>query len=173
MSFEETYQAEVLLSRRARSQRALFWAKVVGFVLMLTVGATLRSEPQLRQAIFGLGMDAIKTAADTSPASRTAPTIGPSTEAPDMSQIGALLSQIQGGQPPAPQLQETVPAKPTTGFRDAVRVNRHGSGQSSPTPFQPTSDPGLSLGIPNAGAPDAGAMAVDLGKLMKNFMPGQ
>lgn len=169
MSFDETYQAEVLLSRRARSQRALFWAKIVGFVLMLTVGATLRSEPQMLRAIMGLGMDAIKTAGPT----QAPPASVQVGNMPDLSQIGSLLSQVQGAQPPAPQLQEPALAKPTNGFTDAVRVNRHGSGQSSPSPFQPATGSAPSFGIPGAGAPDAGAMAANLGKLMKNFMPGQ
>ncbi len=175
MSFEETYQAEVLQSRRTRSQRALFWAKIVGFALMLTIGAVLRSEPQLRQAIMGLGMDAIKTASDTKSPAQSAPSGVPIAGTPDISQIGALLSQMQGTQAAAPPAPDPAVGKPTTGFRDAVRVNRHGSGQGGPSPFQSVSNQGPALQIPGSGAgsPDAGAIASDLGKLMKNFMPGQ
>lgn len=56
MSFRDVYSNEVLESRRARSQRARFWGKVVSIVLMLTVAVTLRTEPQLRSALVSAAM---------------------------------------------------------------------------------------------------------------------
>lgn len=63
MSFQETYRSEVLQSRRHRSRRAHFWARFFGLILLLTVGATLRSEPELRRALAGAGMDAVMAVA--------------------------------------------------------------------------------------------------------------
>ena len=57
--FNEIYQTEVLQSRRDRSRRAFFWAKLLSLALMLTIGATLRSEPELRRALANAGMDAV------------------------------------------------------------------------------------------------------------------
>ncbi|AXI41262.1 hypothetical protein [Sulfitobacter sp. SK011] len=63
MSFKETYRSEVLQSRRDRSRRAFFWGRILGLALMLTIGAILRSEPELRRALAGAGMDAIMAVA--------------------------------------------------------------------------------------------------------------
>ena len=59
MQFADTYQHEVMKSRQIRSQRAKFWARITGLVLMLTIGAILRSEPQLRQDLLRVGVDAV------------------------------------------------------------------------------------------------------------------
>lgn len=64
--FSEIYRTEVLQSRRDRSRRAFFWARIVGLALMLTIGATLRSEPELRSALARAGMDAVMTVAGRS-----------------------------------------------------------------------------------------------------------
>ncbi|APE42768.1 hypothetical protein BOO69_04510 [Sulfitobacter alexandrii] len=59
MEFAETYRQEVLRSRQDRARRALFWSRVLGLVLMLTVAAVLRAEPELRRALATAGTDAI------------------------------------------------------------------------------------------------------------------
>jgi len=59
MSFAETYKHEILQSRRDRSRRSMFWARILGLVLMLTIGAILRSEPQLRQGLMDAGIEAV------------------------------------------------------------------------------------------------------------------
>lgn len=59
MEFAETYRHEVIASRRDRSRRALFWSRIVGIVLMLTVAAVLRAEPEFRKALTTAGSDAI------------------------------------------------------------------------------------------------------------------
>lgn len=61
MDFKETFSAEVYRSRMIRSQRALFWAKVTGFLLVLSVGASMRVEPALRTAVANAGMSAMET----------------------------------------------------------------------------------------------------------------
>lgn len=59
MGFSETYRHEVLQSRRDRSRRALFWSRILGIVLMLTIAAILQAEPDLRRALTTAGSDAI------------------------------------------------------------------------------------------------------------------
>jgi len=51
MSFAQTYKEEVLKSRRDRSRRAFFWARVVGLVLMVTFATTLHRDPALARAL--------------------------------------------------------------------------------------------------------------------------
>ena len=65
MTFRETYRSEVNESRRDRSRRACFWAKVVSIVLMVTIGATLRAEPQLRAALASVAMNTVLRLAGT------------------------------------------------------------------------------------------------------------
>lgn len=67
VSFKEIYRTEVLQSRRDRSRRAFFWARIMGLALMVTIGATLRSEPELRRALAGAGMDAVMQMAGHQP----------------------------------------------------------------------------------------------------------
>lgn len=64
MSFSDTYRHEVYLSRKDRARRALFWAKIVGLVLVVTIGATVRAEPELRRVFMTAGMDAVAAFAD-------------------------------------------------------------------------------------------------------------
>ena len=61
MEFSDTYRDQVLQSRKDRSRRAIFWSRIVGVVLMLTVGVILRSEPGLRADLANAGMDFIAT----------------------------------------------------------------------------------------------------------------
>jgi len=85
MRFREIYRTEVLQSRRDRSRRALFWSRVTGIALMLTIGAALRADPALRTALMNAGMNAMLRIADTQgttqvPKTQTAqasPTQGP------------------------------------------------------------------------------------------------
>lgn len=122
MNFQATYQAEVLQSRRTRSQRAHFWAKVIGIVLMITIGATLRSEPQLRQAIMNAGMDGVMAVTGQEmPAAQ-----GQSTYPADMAAMQGLLAE-------ASRMQETT--TPQNHPTDAVKVNRHGLGEASTLRF--------------------------------------
>ncbi|MGJ8617755.1 MAG: hypothetical protein ACSHWS_13020 [Sulfitobacter sp.] len=72
VGFKEIYQNEVLQSRRDRSRRAFFWARIVGLALMITIGAILRSEPQLRQMIATAGMDAVMRMAGRQQPAQTA-----------------------------------------------------------------------------------------------------
>ena len=98
MEFKETYRHEVYLSRKVRSQRALFAAKLTGFVLVLTVGATLRAEPELRRLLFNAGMNGVSSFANL--------------EAPDVA-VSAL--------PAAPQSAERTSSDLPT---SRVKVNR-------------------------------------------------
>lgn len=111
MTFNDLYRDNVILSRRDRSRRALFWARITGLALMLCVGAILRSEPQLRQDLMVAGMDVIAgaTGRHAKPAARTAPAVGPTDTAP-----------ILAAAPAAPEAVKRP--------RDRVKVNRHGVG---------------------------------------------
>ncbi len=59
MSFAGTSQEEIITSRRDRSRRAFFWAKITSVVLILTIAVTLRAEPDLRRLLMGAGMNAV------------------------------------------------------------------------------------------------------------------
>lgn len=59
MSFAGTYNEEIIASRRDRSRRAFFWAKITSVLLMLTIAVTLRAEPELRRVLMDAGMDAV------------------------------------------------------------------------------------------------------------------
>ncbi len=61
MSFAGTYHEEVIASRRDRSRRAFFWAKVTSIALMLTIAVALRAEPELRRVLMGAGMEAVQS----------------------------------------------------------------------------------------------------------------
>jgi hypothetical protein len=166
MSFQDVYHNEVLLSRRTRSQRSHFWAKVVGVVLMVIIGATLRSEPQLRQALFTAGMDGVAAASGAVQA--PSQVSQPAYQLPDTSQMQGMFAQTQNAQPGAP-VQTKVVARP----RDAVRVNRHGAGPALATKAQAAEQP---FGVSQPDITDAqaaSAAAQDLSKLLQSMKPGQ
>ncbi|WP_281991355.1 hypothetical protein [Sulfitobacter geojensis] len=105
MSFRDVYSNEVLESRRARSQRARFWGKVVSIVLMLTVAVTLRTEPQLRSALVSAAMaGAMQLTGRSVPAT-----------SPDFT---AAFQAIPADTP--------LPASDTR-VRDRIKINRPGS----------------------------------------------
>lgn len=109
MSFSDTYRHEVYLSRKDRSRRALFWAKVISFVLMVTIGATLRAEPELRRVLMDAGMDAVTSFANLNKPD-TAGTVSASA-----------ARDVSWGQNDDPTL--AAPRVPVSG----VKVNRFGS----------------------------------------------
>ena len=59
LDFSSTYRNQVLQSRQDRSRRAIFWSRIVGVLLMLTIGVILRSEPEIRADLTNAGMDFI------------------------------------------------------------------------------------------------------------------
>lgn len=103
MSFSDVYANEVLESRRTRSDRARFWAKIVSFLLMITVAVTLRSDPQLRVALISAAMNGVSNVMGTAQ--------GPVVRIPNV--------QATQAQP------DTHAGPPKTG----VRVNRPGIDQ--------------------------------------------
>ncbi|MEM6304678.1 MAG: hypothetical protein AAF744_08160 [Pseudomonadota bacterium] len=109
MSFTDTYQEEIIASRRDRSRRAFFWAKITSLLLVITIGVTLRAEPELRRLLMSAGMDTIAGFADLS-----APIPVQGTE------------RAVAKTAPEPRLS-----------RDQIRINRPGSANAySPTaPF--------------------------------------
>ncbi len=97
MAFEDIYRSEVLQSRRDRSRRSLFWARVLGIMLMLTIGLTLRSEPDLRRALMEAGMNGIARIAGRDSG----------TQVPQPAALGGLRDRVKvnrhlgGATPPA------------------------------------------------------------------------
>lgn len=111
MSFADTYGHEVLESRRTRSQRAGFWAKLVSLMLMVLVAVTLRSEPELRRALIEASITAgMQITGRAAPQTR-------STGA------GTFVSAA-----PA----TSAPPRSSTGLRDRIKVNRPTSGNTLP-----------------------------------------
>jgi hypothetical protein len=99
MRFSETYQHEVIQSRRDRSRRAHFWSRLLGIVLMLTLGAILRSEPQLRQDLAIAGSDAILWVSGRvaqPAASRNAPSAPPAPTGVKINRFGSTSGQTEG-----------------------------------------------------------------------------
>lgn len=178
MSFSDTYKEEVLQSRRTRSQRAGFWAKVVSFVLMIMVAATLRSEPELRQAVVAAGTDTVlkvtgrdaQTATSFSPSAR----LGQGTQQSSPAILDALSKQIEGVSKVG-QIEPFV--KPQ---ENRIKVNRggqlNGNGPrfTSVLPRDASGDmQGTSPQSPSPQSPDAAEAANALGRMLKDFNIGQ
>jgi len=109
MGFSETYRHEVLQSRRDRSRRALFWSRILGIVLMLTIAAILRAEPDLRRALTTAGSDAI------------------------LAMMGRDAASTPQATPVVlPQGAENNAVQVSTRPRDRVRVNRPTAGATGP-----------------------------------------
>ena len=80
MEFAQTYRHEVIQSRRDRSRRARFWSRIVGIVLMLTIAAVLKMEPDLRRALSEAGTNAIlQIASKPDPISPATATLSPAS----------------------------------------------------------------------------------------------
>ncbi len=105
MSFKETYRNEVLQSRRDRSRRAFFWARITGLVLLLTIGATLRSDPELGRALAVAGMDAVMDIAGNTQAAQM-PQRGP-----DQTAMPKSVVKVNRFGSPAPASDQTVDAQ--------------------------------------------------------------
>lgn len=161
MSFEETYQAEVLQSRRTRSQRAHFWAKITGFALMLTIAVTLRSEPEFRMAIIEAGMAGVMAVTG-----KVAPASPDRSNAPLLPQRVATSSQETSS---SADSNNRVRARP----RDAVPVNRFGAQSGEATQIPSILQPGAATAPPTAPTADPTGMANDLGRLLQNLNPGR
>lgn len=130
MSFADTYGQEVIESRRIRSERARFWAKLVGFALMLLVAVTLRSEPELRSALVSAGVErlmALRGEAQPDAGLAIPSQVSAPTSDGDANRVMELLERMQPGTigrnaaPPPPQGAGTVPNNQSAG----IRVNRH------------------------------------------------
>lgn len=117
MSFAGTYHEEVLASRRDRSRRAFFWAKVTSILLMLTIAVTLRVEPDLRRLILTAGTDAIMRGAGANETSDVADLPGRQVAAPSAQGSSLPRSRIKVNRPaPSPQSD--------TGFGSPVDIRQ-------------------------------------------------
>jgi len=174
MSFQDVYHNEVLVSRRTRSQRASFWAKILGVVLMIVIGATLRSEPQLRQALVTAGMDGVAAVSGQVQSSRTEPSAAAQTfQLPDVSQMKAMLTQSKHAQAQYAQADIAVQTQVVARPRDAVRVNRHGAPGGLKPRFQ-SSGSSTAMALPaDLDTDAASAAAKDLSRLLQAMKPGQ
>ena len=158
MTFKDTYADAVLESRRIRSQRAGFWAKVVGLLLVLTIGATLRSEPQLRLALMSAGMDAVMAMTGRAP-----PEPQPTQPAvPDLSALRSLLPNAQ---------QQTTPVDDTPPD-SGIKINRPGASTPGGARFERVTPETASAPAPPAQS-TPNAMATQLGQLLKQMNLGE
>jgi len=112
MDFKETYRHEVYLSRKDRSRRAFFAAKITGIALALTIGASLRAAPELRGALMTAGMDGIARITNL--------------DQPSAQQAPAMLAADQSRQtPPQPPPQRPAIAQaPKTLPTSKIKINR-------------------------------------------------
>ena len=112
MNLADIYHHEVLQSRHDRSRRAFFWARIIGLALMLTIGATLRSEPELHNALARAGMDVIKMVA----AQDKRPTQSTTIETSDsnLPKSHVKVNRIDRSPVPANQLGRTLAAQKLT-----------------------------------------------------------
>ncbi|KIN61916.1 hypothetical protein Z946_772 [Sulfitobacter noctilucicola] len=171
MTFSDIYSDEVYEARRDRAKRARFWAKVVSLMLVLTIGATLRSEPNLRLALMTAGMDGVLAvaggaASDTGsgqPFDTPAFMAKMMQRAQDQAQRQARIDEAQ------PQIAQA------TGSKNKVKVNRHSFGQDNGLGFtNPLANPagsgsGFSRGAKMADTKD---LAEQLGKSMEGMNVG-
>lgn len=117
MTFAGTYRDEVIASRRDRSRRAFFWAKVTSIVLMLTIAVTLRAEPDLRRLLMSAGMDAIAGFARIKAGNRAA-ALPVDVSTPDAQQTLLPRSRIKVNRPAEPLV--LTPSRPTSAEVDKV-----------------------------------------------------
>lgn len=142
MSFAETYNHEVIETRRIRAQRARFWAKLISLLLMITIAAVLRSEPQLRSALMGAAVDGVTALRGETASAQAAPI--PSGQTPGMAMadpeaVLGLLRKIQPG-------QQAV--GPVPGTADPAMPQSPGFLTRTPLPTDPT----LQINTPQAGS---------------------
>jgi hypothetical protein len=106
MGFTDTYREHVIACRRDRARRAIFISRVLGIMLMVTLGFALRSEPQLRSALLSAAMDVMEKSRGAVAASEGG---------------SASWSAVSTAEPDRSVSVATGP----TGLRDRVKVNRH------------------------------------------------
>ncbi len=166
MSFGDTYKEEVLQSRRTRSQRAGFWAKVVSFVLMIVVAATLRSEPELRHALIAAGTDGVLSV--TGRQSTSAPVSTP-TALPHSAGLEGLTRQIdQNGTTGLVAPFVTPPPE------NGIKINRLGRDGTAGPRFKSVTPINTAQDTAPQPTQDAEAQeaAETLGRLLQNFNVG-
>ncbi len=175
MTFLENYRYEVLQSRRTRRTRALFWAKVLSLMLMILFAVTLRSEPQLRQALTSAAMEtAMKVAGRVAqPQAAPGPLMPDATgRVPDPSQMMRYLPTLMDGMDKETQgfAEETTPAT------ERIRINRPEPAGDRSTGFKrvlaPTAAP-RTRPSRDGQIRDTQAAADALQNLMKDFKVGQ
>lgn len=185
MSFAETYSHEVIETRRIRAQRARFWAKLISLLLMITVAAVLRSEPQLRTALMSAAVDGVTAlrGTDTPTPGTPVPTAqSPGTAMADPEAVLGLLRKMQPGKVPGtidpagqsqsgPVFGTSVPVEPSAQSEvpsagAGIKINRP-SGHSGPR-FQRAAPRATAEPEPPTSSPtvDINAIANQIGKVL-------
>ncbi|KIN70879.1 hypothetical protein Z945_3343 [Sulfitobacter noctilucae] len=135
MTFSENYTFEVLQSRRIRRQRALFWAKILSFMLMILVAVTLRSEPQLRMALFTAVTDAgmrVMGKTDQAVVQTDESQLSDMLQNPDLKEV----MQAAPMQFTAPPSEVQAPATRDNSQGNRIKVNRPGAASGTSTTFK-------------------------------------
>ena len=154
MRFSETYSEAVRETRRIRAQRAGFWAKWVSLALLITIGATLRSEPGLRQALMSAGMDAVMALTGSVPPS--------SRSTADTTDLEALLQQAHA----------MAPSEQDPDSQEAVKVNRPGISAGTGSGIHRIRVT-PSTGTPQMAPDPLSEMAAQIGGTMQEMQAGQ
>lgn len=175
MSFAEVYSEEVIETRRIRAQRARFWARIVSLLLMITVAATLHSEPRLRAALFSAAIDGLLSFNRTEAATfeTSTPPLGNAPHpAADHEGLMELLKQLQPGNLGSAAPSQSAP-EASAHPRDTVKVNRFGDSPFGPEPsfkrVGPKVESSPALQDP---PPLPKETELDFGKLLQRFTGG-
>lgn len=154
MSFSDTYGHAVLETRRIRAQRARFWAKIVSFALMITVGVTLHTEPELRQGLMNAAMQGGMTLTGRESAA-LAPLPSFASDS-DRAAVEKLLRQAeQNAQETPGRIKVNRPSADSEG---AINFERAGAAEAPATPNTTV---------------DATDTASRIGAVLERLKPGQ
>ena len=114
MTGDDTYLFELRKSRRIRSQRAMFWARITGVLLMILVAATFRIEPGLRIALTDTAVSGVLALTSTA------------VKSPDPLPADPFASgRAAYGDPDLTPQDAAAHPEEASRPRDRVKVNRH------------------------------------------------
>ena len=172
MTFCNTYAEEVLQSRRTRSQRAGFWAKVVSVLLAVTLIATFRSESELRQELTLAASDAVLKLTG-----RQAALSAAANQQQSGASVPAWQAKMRDTQ--SQMMQEMhdggASPQPDTARANTIKVNRHSLNQTRGHGFKRITPP---VSAPQdqksrgAQVTDSQQVADQLDRMLRSMQPG-
>ncbi|MEW9920820.1 hypothetical protein AB2B41_14495 [Marimonas sp. MJW-29] len=179
MSFAETYSEEVIETRRIRAQRARFWARIVSLMLMITVAATLHSEPRLRAALMTAAINGVMALTGGSFVPVTSPENlpeGAERTIADPDAVMKLLRELQPGNigdkpSPAPASPDSPVAAPAP--TETIKVNRFGNNPEGSGPqFRKVGQPAAEAPAGPASTTDPQSTTLDFENLLQRITGG-